>query len=100
MKQIYNRKDEKDDRVRPEFKQLWFKAVKKEAVHLLLLNKVNSSIQILKQSMIEIYPKDEEFEKQLFEVSTQGRDIKNQVTFKVKDEFYPWFDPFQYISFD
>ena len=50
--------------------------------------------------MIEIYPKDEEFEKQLFEVSTQGRDIKNQVTFKLKDEFYPWFDPFQYISFD
>ena len=44
LKQIYNRKDEKDSRVIPEFKELWSKAVKKEAVHLLLLNKVNSNI--------------------------------------------------------
>lgn len=50
--------------------------------------------------MIEIFPKDEEFEKQLFNVSTQSRDIKGQVTFRLKDEFHSWFDPFHYISFD
>ena len=50
--------------------------------------------------MMEVFPKDEVFEKQLFEVSTQSRDIKNQVTFKLKDEYYPWFDPFFYVSFD
>jgi hypothetical protein len=65
-----------------------------------MLNKVNSSIQALKESMIEIFPKDEEFENQLFKVSTQSRDIKGQVTFRLKDEFHSWFDPFQYISFD
>ena len=32
----------------------------------------------------------------MFEVSEQGRDINNQVTFRLKPEYYPWFDPFQY----
>lgn len=48
--------------------------------------------------MIEVVAKDDLFEEALFEVSTQSRDLKNQIKFKLKDEFYPWFDPFQYIS--
>ena len=63
MKQLYSRKDEKDQRVNEEFKALWTKVVKKESVHLLLLNKVNTSIQVLKQGMTEIFPNDEQFEK-------------------------------------
>lgn len=49
--------------------KLWRHAVKKEAVHLLLLNKVNTSIGVLKESMIEVLRKDEYFEEALFEVS-------------------------------
>ena len=44
MKQLYSRKDEKDNRVNEEFKGLWAKVAQKEAVHLLMLNKVNTSI--------------------------------------------------------
>jgi|TARA_B110000285_G_C14841501_1_gene475570 hypothetical protein len=44
MKQLYSRKDEKEQKVNEEFKQLWGKVAKKEAVHLLMLNKVNANI--------------------------------------------------------
>lgn len=47
--------------------------------------------------MQEIFTKDEIFEEMLFEVSSQSRDIKNQVTFKLKDEYYGWFDPYYYV---
>ena len=47
--------------------------------------------------MIETLAKDEHFEEALFEVSEQSRDMKNQLTFKLKEEFYGWFDPYQYI---
>ena len=75
LKQIHNRKDDRIETVssghsNKEVRKLWAQAVKKEAVHLLLLNKVNVSIQSLKQDMIEIFPKDEVFEEMLFEVST------------------------------
>jgi hypothetical protein len=83
-----------------EIKEMWGKCMQREAVHLLMLQKVNVNIQALKEDMVEIFVKDEIFEKQLFEVSSQGRDIKNQVTFKLKDSYYDWFDPFMYISPD
>ena len=61
---------------------------------LLLLNKVNTSIEGLKESMVETLLKDEVFQNSLFEISVQSRDRNNQVTFKLKDEYYSWFDPF------
>ena len=77
--------------------KVWKHAIKKEAVHLLLLNKVNTSIGVLKETMIETLAKDEHFEEALFEVSEQSRDMKNQLTFKLKEEYFGWFDPYQYI---
>ena len=107
LKQLYhssNVKDEKPDnykhiKIQNEEmkKEIWEKAIKKEAVHLLLLNKFNVGIEKLRESMLEIFKKDENFEKALFDISTQSRDIKNQVTFKLKDEYYAWLDPYQYI---
>lgn len=47
--------------------------------------------------MVEIFAKDNVFEDALFEVTTQSRDMKNQVTFKLKEEYYGYFDPFQYV---
>lgn len=77
MKQLINRKDEKaqqqhhiQNKNSENVTKIWKLAVKKEAVHLLLLNKVNSSIGVLKESMIEVLAKDEHFEEALFEVST------------------------------
>tara|TARA_B110000285_G_C14837253_1_gene473675 strand:- start:177 stop:326 length:150 start_codon:yes stop_codon:yes gene_type:complete len=49
---------------------MWSQAMKKEAVHLLLLNKVNVNIQTLKEKMVEIFAKDNVFEDALFEVTT------------------------------
>jgi hypothetical protein len=49
---------------------VWKHAVKKEAVHLLLLNKVNSNIGAIKENTIETLAKDEHFEQALFEVSS------------------------------
>jgi hypothetical protein len=60
----------------------------------LLLNKVNTSIEGLKESIVETLIKDEVFQNSLFEISVQSRDKNNKVTFKLKDEYYPWFDPF------
>jgi len=51
--------------------------LKREAVHLLLLNKYNSNIEILRESTLEVFAKDEVFEEQLFEVSSQSRDMRN-----------------------
>lgn len=52
LKQIYNQKDEvaeKNHHIQnpnsPEIKKLWAHALKKEAVHLLILNKVNTGIR-------------------------------------------------------
>ena len=77
LKQLINRKDEKaqqqhhiQNKNSENVTKIWKLAVKKEAVHLLLLNKVNSSIGVLKESMIEVLAKDEHFEEALFEVST------------------------------
>ena len=50
--------------------------------------------------MVEIFPKDDVFNEKLFEVSTQSRDMKNQVTFKLKDASYKVFDPFMYVQPD
>lgn len=47
--------------------------------------------------MSEIFEKDETFEETLFEISDQSRDIKNQVTFRLKEDLYPWFDPYFYV---
>lgn len=103
LKQIFNRKEikaEKQHHIKndnsEEARALWKDAIKKEAVHLLMLNKVNTSIADLKQCMAGALVKDETFQDVLFEVSDQGRDINNQVTFKLKEQFFPWFDPFQY----
>ena len=104
MKQVYNRKEEKAE-VKHHIqnpnselmKSTWAKALRKEAVHLLLLSKVNTGIQVLKGSMVEVFAKDEVYEEQLFEVSTQSRDMRNQVTFTLKDQYYPWLDPYHYI---
>ena len=41
--------------------------------------------------------KDEVFQDVLFEISDQSRDANNQVTFKVKEQYIKWFDPFQYV---
>jgi hypothetical protein len=57
--------------------KIWKHALQKEAVHLLLLNKVNTSIGVLKESMTETLRKDEFFEEALFSVSEQSRDIRN-----------------------
>jgi hypothetical protein len=73
--------------------------MRREAVHLLMLSKLNANIQSLKERGNEL-AQDRVFEEMLFEVSAQSRDIKNQVTFKLKDEFHGWFDPFYYLSFD
>lgn len=78
---------------------MWSKVMKKEAVHVLMLNKINSNIQTIKEGSGDL-TSDKGFEDALFEISTTSRDIKNQVTFKLKDEFYGWFDPFNYICFD
>ena len=67
-------------------------------MHLLLLNKQNVGIEALKQATGPILSADEAFENQLFEVSTQSRDIKNQMTFKLKDKYYPWLNPFHFIN--
>lgn len=72
--------------------------MRNEAVHLLLLNKQNVGIEALKQAIGPILLQDEVFEQQLFQVSIQSRDIKNQVTFKLKDEFFPWLNPFHFIN--
>jgi len=82
----------------PEIKELWRKVVRREAAHLLLLSKPNVSIKDLKENMTEIFPKDDIFEEELFSVSTQSRDKKNQVTFNLKEEFVGMFDPFFYVS--
>ena len=78
----------------PEKKRIWENALKKEAVHLLLLNKFNVGIDKLRESMLELFKGDEVFESMLFDASDQGRDMRNQVTFKLKDDFYPWLDPY------
>ena len=55
LKQVFNRKDIKAEKMghaksenSEEAKALWRNALKKEAVHLLMLNKVNTSIADLK----------------------------------------------------
>jgi len=47
--------------------------------------------------MSEVFEKDETFEEMLFEISDQSRDIKNQVTFRLKENLYPMFDPYLYV---
>lgn len=83
--------------------EMWKRAMKKEAVHQLVLNKVNSSIQTVKQGMkssLGHLVEDKTFEAMLMEVSQQSRDISNQMTFRLKDQYYGHFDPFHYLSFD
>ena len=51
LKQIYNRKEdraENETENKKEVKEIWSHAMMKEAVHLLMLNKVNASIQVIK----------------------------------------------------
>ena len=52
-----------------EKKQIWENSLKKEAVHLLLLNKFNVGIDKLRETMLELFKGDEVFENMLFEVS-------------------------------
>ena len=73
LKQIFNRKEDKADTPaenHDSIKAMWTKAMKKEAVHLLMLNKNNVGIKTLKEDMLEIFQKDNIFEEMLFEVSS------------------------------
>jgi len=58
--------------------------MKKEAIHLLLVNKEFVPIEVLKNQTA--LTTDEVFEKQLFLVSEQRRDGRGMITFKIKDE--------------
>tara|TARA_B110000285_G_C14559260_1_gene352737 strand:- start:55 stop:312 length:258 start_codon:yes stop_codon:yes gene_type:complete len=70
LKQIYNPIEEGEpDPNTPVIKDLWKQALRKEVVHLLMLNKVNVNIQTLKDNMIEILEDDPMFEETLFEMS-------------------------------
>lgn len=88
LKQILDREVENetdDDSKNPEnLKNIWKHALKREAVHQLILNKVNTGIAEIKEQIPEIFDRDEVFEEMLFESSHQSRDIKNQVTFRLK----------------
>lgn len=48
--------------------------------------------------MSHLFVKDKVFEEQLFNVSTQSRDIRGQTTFKLKQEYLVWFDPMLYYN--
>ena len=77
LKQVYQNKKEGTDRQYKEIKmqdttekkRIWENALKKEAVHLLLLNKFNVGIDKLRESMLEVFKGDEVFENMLFEAS-------------------------------
>lgn len=84
LKQVFNRNDNKNEEKHhgeiqnsEEVKTLWKDALKKEAVHLLMLNKVNTPIADLKKSMFGTLAKTKSFQDVLFEVSDQNRDINN-----------------------
>ena len=103
LKQIFNRKSDTASEKNVNntiIESMWTKAVKREAAHLLLLNKVNTGIREIKETMSEMFRTDETFERMLFEVSDQQRDVKNQVTFRLKEENYKIFDPYLYTSPD
>ena len=50
---------------------MWKEALQKEAIHLLMLNKVNVNIQTLKENMMNILEDDPIYEDKLFEVTDQ-----------------------------
>jgi len=71
LRQMFTKKkDEKVDSVQEPVREMWRHAMQKEAVHLLMLNKVNANIGALKESSNEYLAKDPVFEEALFEVST------------------------------
>lgn len=49
---------------------------------------------------MEILVKDGTLQDKLFEISEQSRGKGNQVTFKLKDEYFTWFDPFYFVQPD
>ena len=59
-----------------------------------MANKPGAPIEALRSSMPDYLVKDENFQEKLFEISDQSRDKSNQITFKLKDQFIPWFEPF------
>ena len=77
---------------------IWQHVMEREAVNQLLLNKDNVNIQLLRAGMTKIIEKDQDFEIQLFNVSNQGRDAKNYVTFDLKQEYNSWFDPYSFLE--
>ena len=70
LKQIYDPIEEGEpDSNPPKIISLWKQALRKEAVHLLMLNKVNVNIQTLKEKIIDILEDDQMFEDTLFEMT-------------------------------
>ena len=65
---------------------------------MLLLNKPNASIDDIKQQMADSLVKDGALQDQLFAVSDQGRGKMQMVTFKLKEQFLGWFDPFYFLA--
>lgn len=69
LKQIFNRKfdtDSEKNTNKVEIEEMWTKAVRREATHLLLLTKVNTGIREIKEKMSEMFQTDQIFEKMLF----------------------------------
>lgn len=72
LKQILDREAEnlQENSVDPEnIQKMWKHALKREAIHQLILNKVNIPIAEIKDELPEIFNEDEVFEKMLFETS-------------------------------
>ena len=68
----------------------------KEACHFLFVNKEFVPIEVLNK--MTILTADPVFEEQLFKVSEQRRDGRGMMTFKVKDEYVKFLDPFMYVN--
>lgn len=105
LKQLYSRKEEKAEAKSPlpgtnnkKLKELWEKALAREAVHLLLLNKPRATIDEVKGQMAESLVKDGALQDQLFAVSDQARGRQHMVTFKLKEQYMNWFDPFYFLA--
>jgi hypothetical protein len=48
--------------------------------------------------MSHVFINDKIFEAELFNVSTQSRDISGQITFRLKENYLSWFDPYLYYN--
>lgn len=67
-------------------------------MHILIKGRGSGDMKYLKEESETIYSENEMFEDTVLEVADCSKDSTGKISFKIKEDYLQWFDPYFYLN--